>query len=191
MVVVLVGGLLLGGCGFDEPVDPVPSSTPAVSATPEPSPTPDLTRRPERPAAMDEPTTDGAIAAATYVLELVAYTFASGDTGLWRSITASSCELCVGLASDVDGMVEVGDSSTGAAFTIEQAQAREIAEDRWFGVDMVVVQDSSERFDSGGAVVGSDPGGRYSAVFALSWDGGWRVEEMGFEEIPAETSAES
>ena len=184
VVSVVASGLLLGGCGDGEPADPVTTSTPSVSPTPEPSPTVDLTKQPQRSAAMDEPTKDGAIAAATYVLDLIAYTFASGDTSLWRSFTASSCELCVGLAGDVEAMVEMDESSTGAAFTIEQAEAREIAEARWFGVEMLVTQNASQRFDADGTTVGSDPAGRYTAVFALSWDDGWRVEELGFAEVP-------
>ena len=54
--------------------EPAESTTaPVAEVTPTPTPTPVV--KPERPAAMDEPTTDGAIAAATYFLQLYDYAF--------------------------------------------------------------------------------------------------------------------
>ena len=181
VVPVVVSGLLLGGCGADDPVDPVSSSTPAVSPSPEPSPTADLTKRPERPAAMDEPTTDGAIAAATYVLELYGYSYATADLRPWRAIALETCEFCTAVVDAVEQMRDAGEASTGSTVTVVTAEATEIDAERWFSVNMDIVQGASTRFDSDGAVVGQGEGGEFNAVFALSWDGEWRVDEMGVE----------
>ncbi|GIG40649.1 DUF6318 family protein [Cellulomonas phragmiteti] len=191
-VMAVVSLVVVAGCGTGGPADG-PTTGPTTvesSPTPTPAPTSDLTRLPEPPAAMSEPTTDGAIAAATYVLDLYGYTFATGDTGPWRQMTRESCELCVGLARDVEQMVEVDDSSTGALITVDTAEAREISDDRWFGVDMEITQSSSTRFDADGEVVGSDPGGRYKAAFALSWDEGWHVDDLGFEALESDAGNE-
>lgn len=190
VVPVVVAGLLLGGCGDGEPDDPVVTPTPTVAWTPEPSPTVDLTRQPERPAAMDEPTTDGAIAAATYVLELYGYSYATADLGPWRAITLETCEFCTAVADAVQQMKENGETSTGSTVTVMAAQATEIDTERWFSVDMDIVQGPSTRFDPDGEVVGRGEGGEFNAVFALSWDGEWRVDEMGVERPDRDASSE-
>ena len=181
VVVVLVGGLLLGGCGGDDPVDPVSSATSAASASPEPSPTADLTKRPERPAAMDEPTTDGAVAAATYMLELFPYVFNSGDVGPWEAMALDSCTFCTGVVEDVSAMRAAGDVVTGGAVDVVASEVREISAGSWFAVTLQASQESSQRRGPQGALVSENPATTYSVVFALSWDGGWRVDEMGVE----------
>ena len=186
----LVPLLAVGGCVADEPED-VPTTSVSTSSpthTPSPSPTADLTTLPERPAAMEQPTTDGAIAAATYVLELYGYTFATADAAPWRSITLDTCEFCTGVETAVTEMVEAGRTSSGSSVTVVSAKATEISDDRWFSVDMEIVQSASERYDSEGNVVGRGVGGPHRAVFALSWSEGWRVDEMGVEPIEADAS---
>lgn len=192
VVPVVVAGLLLGGCGDGEQDGPVATSTPTPSAvaTPEPSPTVDLTKPPQRPAAMDEPTTDGAIAAATYVLELYGYSYATADLSPWRAITLETCEFCTAVADAVRQMTEDGETSTGSTVTVVAAQATEIDTERWFSVDMDIIQGPSTRFDPDGAVVGRGEGGEFDAVFALSWDGEWRVDEMGVERPDRDASGE-
>lgn len=191
---VLVPVVLLGGCGTDEPTVRPSSTTSeaAASPTPSPSPTLDLTRLPEQPAAMAEPTTDGAIAAATYVLELYTYAFASGDASPWRAITSDTCEFCLGVAEAVNGMVEQQHSSTGSPFTVSESSAVEISEDQWFSVEMVADQTPSRRVDRDGVTVAENPGGRFRVVFALSWsDARWHVDQMGFERLDETAAAGS
>ncbi|WP_230684969.1 DUF6318 family protein [Cellulomonas sp. JZ18] len=181
--------LVVGGCSRDEGAAPEPSrSTAPAEETPAPTPTPTEVAPPEQPAAMAEPTTDGAIAAATYVLALYDYAYASGDAGPWDAITLDSCTFCVGVAESVSEMVAAGHVTVGEPFRVETAQSVEISEDRWFSVDMNVVQPPSRGVDQSGATVNENPGGRFRAVFALSWDLGWRVDEMGFEALDESTA---
>lgn len=183
--------LALVGCGADVPVaDHTPSSTmQELTPTPSPSPTLDLTRLPERPDAMSEPTADGALAAATYVLQLYGYTFASGDTAPWRAITLDTCSFCSKVAETVEEIEASGDRSSGSTMTVDSTRSVEISEDRWFAVDLQVTQGPSQRFDGDDEIVSSDPGGRYRAVFALSWSEGWRVDQMGFRELATDDAA--
>lgn len=189
---VVVPLVVLGGCGTDEPVVRPSSTTSAAatSPTPSPSPTLDLARLPEQPAAMAEPTTDGAIAAATYVLELLPYTFATGDSGPWRAITLDSCGLCSGVVQDVEAMVEERQHSSGYEVEISAPTATEISEDEWFSVELRVRQGPSLRLDADGQVVGRGTGGLDDEVFALAWDGSWTVHELGLAEVsPSEEGA--
>ena len=182
--------LAVTGCGVDEPdVETAPTATTSPTPTPSPTPTLDLTRLPERPAAMAEPTKEGAIAAATYVLDLYGYTFATGDLEPWRGITLDSCTFCVKVTDMVDEIYRSGDQSSGSTFAVDSTRGVEIADDQWFSVDLRVTQSPSLRTDARGEVVGDDPGGEYRAVFALSWNDGWRVDSMGFTEPDAENPA--
>ena len=173
--------LAVGGCVGAEPADVPTTPTAEETPTPTPSATADLTRLPERPAAMAEPTTDGAIAAATYVLDLYGYSFATADLGPWRAVVLDTCEFCNGVSETVEQMMADGQTSSGSGVTIVSARAVEISEDRWFSVEMEILQGPSTRYGSDGAVVGHGDGGHYNAVFALSWSEGWRVDEMGVE----------
>lgn len=183
--------LVVGGCTGGAPADDPTTSAPVAEATPTPSPSPtvDLTRLPERPAAMDEPTTDGAIAAATYVLALYGYSFAAGDTSPWKAITLETCGFCAEVSASVQEMTAAGETSSGSTFEVTSSKSVEISEDQWFSVDLTITQSASERYDSSGVRIGSGTGGNHRAVFALSWSDGWRVDEMGI--LPLEESPEA
>ncbi|MCC2314194.1 DUF6318 family protein [Cellulomonas xiejunii] len=180
--------LAVGGCVGAEPADVPTTPTADKTPTPTPSATADLTRLPEKPAAMAEPTTDGAIAAATYVLDLYTYTINTGDVAPWRAITLDSCSFCQGVVADVAEVQTSGDAIRGGAIDVRESRATEISEDTWFSVELDVVQELSERRDADDALVGQNPPGTYTAVFALSWVEGWRVDEMGIQ-TPTEPAA--
>ena len=55
---------------------------------------PDTVIKPERPEAMSEPTTDGAIAAATYFLQLYDYAFSARDAESLLTMSAEECKFC-------------------------------------------------------------------------------------------------
>ncbi|WP_168800434.1 DUF6318 family protein [Cellulomonas telluris] len=174
--------LVVGGCSRDEGAAPEPSrSTAAAEETPTQTPTPTEVALPEQPAAMAEPTTDGAIAAATYVLELYTYTFASGDVGPWNAVTRETCQFCAGVSADVAEMVQQRHKVVGGTPTVNSADATEIAEDRWFSVTLQVTQAASSRLGPDSTVISSRPDQEFEVVFALSWENGFRVDEMGPE----------
>ncbi|MCC2319554.1 DUF6318 family protein [Cellulomonas xiejunii] len=181
--------LAVGGCVGAEPADVPTTPTAEETPTPTPSATADLTQLPEKPAAMAEPTTDGAIAAATYVLDLYGYTFATRDTAPWRAMALDTCGFCTEVTTSVNGMVDAGETSSGSTFTVTSSKSVEISEDQWFSVDLTIIQSPSQRFGASGEPVGSGTGGEHRAVFALSWSDGWRVDEMGV--LPLEESSEA
>lgn len=184
VVAAVVPVIVVAGCTSGDPDDgPTTATGTSVSPTPSPSPTVDFTRLPDRPAEMSEPTTDGAIAAATYVMQLLSYTFASGDVGPWQAITVESCALCAGVVEDVTSMREAGQRSSGYEIEVRSPTAIEISDDQWFSVEMQVVQGVSQRFDAAGDVVATGTGGTYDAVIALGWADGWIVHEMGLREV--------
>lgn len=192
MVAVVVPAIALTGCtGGEQPDDgPTTTATTPVSPTPSPSPTVDLTKLPKKPEAMSEPTTDGAIAAATYVLDLYGYSFATGDLQPWRAITADTCQLCASVERGVTEMLDAGETSSGSTVTVLSATSTEISDDEWFSVEMRVLQGASQRRSSSGDVVAEGVGGEYDAVFALSWSDGWTVDEMGLQLVEDAESAE-
>lgn len=132
---------------------------------------------------MDEPTTDGAIAAATYVMQLYGYSFATGDLAPWRAMTAETCQLCASVERGVDDMRAAGESSTGSVVEVLGATATETTHDEWFSVEMRLRQSASQRVDAAGEIVSEGVGGVYDAVFAMSWMDGWTVDEMGLEPV--------
>ena len=68
VIPAVLGVALVAGCTGGGPEPAESTTAPVAEVTPTPTATPVV--KPERPAAMDEPTTDGAIAAATYFLQL-------------------------------------------------------------------------------------------------------------------------
>lgn len=115
MLWALAGLLVLTGCtpaeGEETPT-PTVSDSPSESTGPgtddaagdddasggegpsaDPSEPPDVDA-PERPAAMDEETVDGAIAAAKYFMELYPYIYATGDLTEWDALSDEGCEFC-------------------------------------------------------------------------------------------------
>lgn len=191
-VATVVSAIAVAGCTDGDPGDgPTATLATSMSPTPSPSPTVDLTRLPEKPAAMSEPTTDGAIAAATYMLDLYTYAFVTGDTAPWRALAASTCEFCSGVVEGVDELAAAGHASTGGPFRVQDSRAVEVTESEWFSVDLVAVQEPSRRVDAEGATVADNPGGSFRVVYALSWNDGWRVDEMGFERVDATESPDA
>lgn len=176
-----LGLLAVAGCGTDQPTEPPTTPVESAASSPSPSPTVSLRRLPEPPEAMGEPSEEGAIAAATYVLQLYGYSFATGDLGPWRAVTAPTCELCASVERGVEEMLQAEQTSTGSTMTVLEATSTEISDDEWFSVELRVQQGPSQRLDKEGEVVTEGVGGEFDAVFALSWAGAWRVDKMGFD----------
>ena len=186
VVPVAIGVALVAGCTAGDP-DPGESTVPSpveVTSTPTPTPTPVV--KPERPAAMDEPTTDGAIAAATYFLQLTDYAFSSGDTAPFLSLSAGDCKHCAFVVEQVDALVDGSYTSDAAPLVVLSSMSTEIRPDEWFSARLRVEQEFTRVVDSSGSVV--DESGQLNAdfIFAISWLGDrWRIEQVDVIEIPA------
>lgn len=135
---------------------------------------------------MGEPTTDGAIAAATYFLQLTDYAFASGDTAPLLSVSADDCKHCAFVADQVDAMADGKYTSEAAPLLVSYSTSTEIRPDEWFSVRLRVNQEFTRVSDASGAVV--DESGDLNAdfIFAIGWLGDrWRIEQVDVIEVPA------
>ncbi|KQR10927.1 hypothetical protein ASF78_14660 [Cellulomonas sp. Leaf334] len=135
---------------------------------------------------MREPTTDGAIAAATYFLSLTDYAFASGETAPLLSLSADDCKHCAFVVGQVGEMAEGNYTSDAAPLLVSYATSTEIRPDEWFSARLRVNQEFTRVSDATGAVV--DESGKLTAdfIFAISWLGDrWRVEQVDVIEVPA------
>lgn len=133
LVWALAGLLALVGCAPSEgeevptaPVSQTPQSTEPVSdgstdgaedPSDEPSERPEVDP-PERPAAMEQETVDGAIAAAKYFMELMPYALGTGDTTEWDSMSLDGCEFCESIRSMASGVNEGDGFATGGEIEI-------------------------------------------------------------------------
>ncbi|WP_235523438.1 DUF6318 family protein [Cellulomonas sp. Root485] len=172
---------LVAGCtgGGPEPADS--ATPPVVEVTPTPTPTPVV--KPERPAAMDEPTTDGAIAAATYFLQLHDYAFSTGDTKPLLAMSGESCDFCTYVNGQVQSMVSTGYSSIRGPVDILGADSAEIREDEWFRVRLSAHQGPLTAVAPDGTRTQTSEGGTVDFIFAISRiSDDWRVEGVDVEE---------
>ncbi|KQR07196.1 hypothetical protein ASF78_21765 [Cellulomonas sp. Leaf334] len=140
--------------------------------------------KPEPPAAMSEPTTDGAIAAATYFLSLTDYAFESGDIAPLMAMSATACSHCAYLGEQIDLQVDGKYSTEAEPMEVLSSQSTEIRPDEWFSAWLRVAQGPVRVLDQSGAVVDEGDGGVVDFLFAISWVGdGWRVEQVDLTEV--------
>jgi len=130
----LAGVLALVGCapseGAEGPTAPV--AEPSQSTVPvtdgdaeggvedpsaEPSEPPEVDP-PERPAAMEEETVEGAIAAAKYFMELYPYIYATGDLEEWDALSDDGCEFCRNSRELAKDLTTDGGYASGGAVEI-------------------------------------------------------------------------
>ncbi|GEL99933.1 DUF6318 family protein [Cellulomonas terrae] len=177
---------LVAGCtgSGSEPAES--TAPPVVEVTQTPTPTPTPVVKPEPPDAMGEPTTDGAIAAATYFLSLYDYAFASGDAGPLMEMSAETCDLCAYVQESVVAMTSEGRSSVGHPARVLTSESTEIRPDEWFSALLRVEQAATQELDADGKVVAESAANVTDFLFAMSWLGDrWRVEAVDLTEVVA------
>ena len=114
--------VLVGGCTAGPPVpeqtfaEYTPTSTPTPVLTPSPTAVPVVA--PIRPAGMQRTDEAGAVAAATYFMELYSYVLRTGDHVEWDQVGIADCVFCSGTREDVDRIYGVGGRITGGALTL-------------------------------------------------------------------------
>ena len=181
----ILGFGLLGACSVGGP-DPVavstsaaptiaPSPTQSVAATPSPTSTP----KPERPAAMDAVTVDGAIATVTYFMELYPYAYNTGDVTQLKELSHPECIFCKSVTDNAVQMHARGEHQEGTPTQVLSSSGVEVNPGYWFSVDARVQQGGWQVLDTEGRVVDSDPAIKtYAMNFAvIHQDGRWLVRE--------------
>ncbi|GEA87874.1 hypothetical protein CCE01nite_18230 [Cellulomonas cellasea] len=153
----MIGALvlvMLTGCSGEPAAEPTPTRTASASPTTDstPTPTPTTTPEPERPTAMEDPGVEGAVAAATYFLELFGYV-GGGDADEWLALSSSSCVFCKSVSDEVSRMSALGHRQIGPVLEIQSIDATEITPGEFYGVNAVVTQHPWQELDGTGAVV--------------------------------------
>ena len=152
--------VLVGGCTAGSPVpeqtfaEYTPTSTPTPTATPTPTPTTAPVAAPIRPADMQRTDEVGAVAAASYFMELFSYVYRSGDLTEWDHISAQDCGFCANVRSDVATVYGAGGHYTGGTIALENAEL--VGRDNALGVFAVHVPfelGALEQSDRAGVVV--------------------------------------
>lgn len=154
------------------------SQAPTETATPSAEPTDSATAPPERPDAMSTPSADGAAAAASYFLQLYAYTYSTGNLTEWNSLSAEDCEFCISVRNDVESIFRAGGRGAGSATTINSATGQEIEAGNTYGAIVEVTQGPSSVILRDGSEESSGNGGDFSMYFAMWWRDGWIVREV-------------
>ncbi len=185
VVAALVVVSLLGGCfgGESGPAESPsaaavePSATPTRSPEPSPPPRPE---RPQRPAAMDEPTKAGAEAAVRYFLELYDYAFATGKLDEFERLSDDACEYCNAIVDEVRQAVEDGLLTERDPSVVTDVSVVEIRPSEWFTVEFRLQQGEIRLLGDDGSVLAVDGAGSlFDFGVALSWvEGAWTVDEV-------------
>ena len=156
-VAVTVALGLLAGCSFggSDPAPTAADAAPRVTAAPTPSPTPSPTStpKPERPAAMDTVNLDGAIATATYFLQLFPYALNTGDLTDWAVLSHPECIFCAGLSDEVKRQSSLHEHQEGLITSIASETCTEVNPGAWFDVDLELTQGPWQVVDMRGTVV--------------------------------------
>lgn len=172
--------LAIGGCsGAPEP-EPMTSGgggTVIPTSPTTPSPSSPTTAPPERPAAMDRTDAEGAIAAATYFIDLYSYAYATGDVAEWKAMSDPECVFCAGLTEDVQTAAADGTRFVGGELTIASSDVRPGESASVFRVDLTVSQAAFQEIDKSGAVASAGAGTESAVVTAVLVHGqqGWLV----------------
>lgn len=129
---------------------------------------------------MDEVSVDGAIAAATYFLELYPYVYNTGDLAEWTAMSHPECQFCASVVENVTELAAEGGRHEGSETTISESTGTEIDPGRFFGVDVVATQSPSVTFDSQGNVTAETPDPvRYSLALNVIHEGsGWLIQAV-------------
>ncbi|UZN03491.1 DUF6318 family protein [Cellulomonas sp. S1-8] len=179
-VAAVVAVVVAGGCtGEPGPAPTAAEVTAAVTADPSPAPSPPpRPETPERPEAMSEPTPEGAIAAATYFLQVYDHAFSTGDESYFVALSGGDCLFCSEAIAEVAAMRGDGSRAVREPIDILHSSATEVRADEWFNVELRVRQGRIDVVSSTGEVTASAESEVVDVRLAMSWAGGWTVDAV-------------
>jgi hypothetical protein avisC_06974 len=107
---------------------------------------------PQRPENMDENSSEGAIATATYVVQLYPYVYATGDLEQWKAMSQQDCLFCNSVITNVGKLHEAGGWISPWTHTITRTDYLDPGPDSEYSqVDVVFDQEASYSYDGTGA----------------------------------------
>ena len=135
---------------------------------------------PQRPENMDENSSEGAIATATYVVQLYPYVYATGDLEQWKAMSQQDCLFCNSVITNVGKLHEAGGWISPWTHTITRTDYLDPGPDSEYSqVDVVFDQETSYSYDGTGAPPDvSEPATGTLLMLAMKYvDGRWIVRE--------------
>ena len=102
---------------------------------------------------MDDVSVDGAIATATYFLQLFPYALNTGDLTEWSRLSHAECIFCAGLSDEVKRQAGLLEHQEGLETSIASATGVEVTLGSWFDVDLRLMQGPWVVLDTAGNVV--------------------------------------
>ncbi|MBZ2195787.1 DUF6318 family protein [Occultella gossypii] len=141
---------------------------------------------PVRPAAMDDPGPEGAVAAASYFISLFPYLFTSGDLDEWEALGTEDCVVCAQIADGAAALHAEGGRNSGGGFEVLHSLTAgpDGAEGRYI-VQLDVMESPSIRIADDGSQV-EQANGRYPELWvSIVWGAeGWQVDGVSFGSGP-------
>ena len=135
---------------------------------------------PQRPENMDENSSEGAIATATYVVQLYPYVYATGDLEQWKAMSQQDCLFCNSVITNVGKLHEAGGWISPWTHTITRTDSLDPGPDSEYSqVDVVFDQEASYSYDGTGAPPDvSEPATGTLLMLAMKYvDGHWAIRE--------------
>jgi hypothetical protein len=102
---------------------------------------------------MDEVSVAGAVATATYFLQLFPYALNTGDLTAWDALSHPECIFCAGLSGEVRRQTGLLEHQEGLEVSITSATGIEVTPGSWFDVDLRLTQGPWMVVDTAGNVV--------------------------------------
>ena len=129
---------------------------------------------------MDENSSEGAIATATYVVQLYPYVYATGDLEQWKAMSQQDCLFCNSVITNVGKLHEAGGWISPWTHTITRTDYLDPGPDSEYSqVDVVFDQEASYSYDGTGAPPDvSEPATGTLLMLAMKYvDGHWAIRE--------------
>lgn len=101
---------------------------------------------------MDTAGLDGAVATATYFLELYEVV-GRGDLTEWKALSHSECIFCKGVSDEVERMASAGHHQEGPNIAVNSVEPTEIAPGEFYSVKFDVIQGPYRELDAHDAIV--------------------------------------
>ena len=190
VVLSVLGALAACGRGGDDVRDGGPSAS-AGSASATASPTVDLPAdqaaareaalampAPQKPENMDENSSEGAIATATYFVQLYPYVYATGDLEQWKSMSRQDCLFCNSVITNVKELHESGGWKDPWVHTITQTGYSDPGPGSEYSrIDILFDQEAAYTYDGTGAPPEvSEPQTNTLLILAMKYtDGHWEI----------------
>ncbi|WP_461022382.1 DUF6318 family protein [Thalassiella azotivora] len=171
----LAGGLVLAGCGDEEPVDdPTSAPTASETASAEPSVAP-----PTLPSEAATESDTGAGDFTRHWFALLTHSYATGDTAALREASHPDCGTCSNLIAEIRSTVDAGQRYQGGAVTVVDALSPPLDGVSPVDVSTRTSQQALTVVNSDGSVIETEPAEELRLIVRLEWTAdGWVVRAI-------------